>query len=90
MVSKLVLIALAIVVTGCDDRPAQWDAYITYREEPERSEIIEGFKTYELCRAASLQRLEAEDASEEGYFECGYKCAHREGYPLKVCKETRD
>lgn len=90
MLSKRLIVALGLVVNGCDDRPAQWDAYITYQEEPERSEIIEGFKTYELCRAASLQRLEAEKATDEGYFECGYKCAYKPGYPVKVCKETRD
>ena len=83
-------IALLLLLVGCDDRPAQWDAYITYQEDPERSEIIEGFKSYELCRAASLQRLEAETALKEGYFECGYKCGRDKPYGVKVCKETRD
>ncbi len=90
-ISKLSFTALAaLLLAGCDDRPDQWDAYITYREDPERSEVIEGFKSYELCRAASLQRLETENAMEDGYFECGYKCGRKPGISLNVCKETRD
>ena len=79
-----------LLLGSCDDRPNQWDAYITYSEDPERLEVIEGFKTYELCRAASLSRIEAEKASETGYFECGYKCGFKSGYPQKICKESRD
>jgi hypothetical protein len=82
--------ALLFLLASCDDRPAQWDAYITYSESPERSEIIEGFKSYDLCRAASLKRIEAEGASETGYFECGYKCGLNRQYGMKLCKETRD
>lgn len=81
---------MLLLLAGCDDRPNQWDAYITYSESPERSEVIEGFRTYELCRQASLQRLEAEKALEDGYFECGYKCGPKPGWPTKICKETRD
>jgi hypothetical protein len=84
------LILLSMLIAGCDDRPDQWDAYITYTEQPERSEIIAGFKTYELCRSASLARIEAEGTSETGYFECGYKCGFNRRYHMKLCKETRD
>lgn len=84
------LAACFLLLASCDDRPDQWDAYITYSEDPERLEVIEGFKTYELCRSASLARIQAAGASETGYFECGYKCGFRSGYPHKVCKETRD
>ena len=81
---------LFLLLIGCDDRPAQWDAYITYREEPERAEIIAGFKSFELCRAAAIQRLEAEKATETGHYECGYKCGFEPEYGMKVCKETRE
>lgn len=81
---------LPAVLSGCDDRPKQWDAYITYSETPERSEVIEGFKTFELCRAASLARIEAEGAATTGYFECGYKCGFKPEYGMKICKESRD
>jgi hypothetical protein len=84
------LAVLFLLLASCDDRPDQWDAYITYSEDPERSEVIEGFRTYELCRSASLARIEAEGASETGYFECGYKCGFKPGYPQKICKESRD
>jgi hypothetical protein len=80
----------ALLLVSCDDRPAQWDAFITYEESPERIEVIKGFKSYELCRAASLQRLETEKALETGYFECGYKCEFRPAYETSICKETRD
>ena len=84
-------LAVAFLLLGsCDDRPNQWDAYITYSEDPERSEVIEGFKTYELCRSACLARIEAEGASETGYFECGFKCGVKSGYSQKICKESRD
>jgi hypothetical protein len=81
---------LLLLLGGCDDRPDRWDAYITYTEDPERSEVIEGFKTYGLCRSASLARIEAEGASKTGYFECGYKCGFNRQYRMKICKETRD
>jgi len=84
------LAVLALLLAGCDDRPSQWDAYITYSEDPERTEIIEGFKSFELCRSASLGRIEAEKATATGYFECGYKCGYEPKYGMKVCKETRD
>lgn len=82
--------ALFLLLAGCDDRPDQWDAYVTYSEDPERSEVIRGFKTYELCRAASLDRIAAAGAEETGYFECGYKCGFNPKYGMNVCKETRD
>lgn len=84
------LAALFLLLAGCDDRPEQWDAYITYSEDRERSEVIQGFKTYELCRSAALARIEAEGASETGYFECGYKCGFNRQYGMKLCKKTRD
>ena len=75
---------------SCDNRPDQWHAYITYSENPERSEVIEGFKTYEQCRSAALARINAEGASETGYFECSYKCGLNRRYGMKLCKETKD
>ena len=88
--SKCLATLLLFVLLGCDDRPAQWDAFVTYQEAPERIEVIPGFKTFELCRAASLQRLKAEGALADGYFECGYKCEFRPEYGTSICKETRD
>lgn len=78
-----------LLLAGCDDRPDQWDAYITYTEQPERSEVIAGFKTYELCKSAALARIVAEGASETGYFECGHKCGFDPHYGMNSCKETR-
>ena len=87
---ELRTLLLPLLLLGCDKRPAQWDAFISFDENEARTEIIKGFKTYELCRAASLQRLEAEHALETGYFECGYKCEFKPAYGLNICKETRD
>lgn len=89
-ISTQVLVVLSMLLAACDDRPAQWDAFITYHEDPEHTEVIVGFKTLELCRAAALQRLEAAKATETGYFECGYKCEFKPEYKMNICKATRD
>lgn len=81
---------ILLFLASCDDRPNQWDAYITYTDDPERSEIIEGFRSYELCRAASLARIKADGSLKTGYFECGYKCGFNPKYGIKLCQETRD
>lgn len=83
-------VLVCFLLLGCDDRPAQWDAFVTYQEDPERLEIIAGFKTFELCQSAALQRLRAEKATETGYYECGFKCEYKPEYKTSVCKETRD
>lgn len=83
------LIAAALCLQACDNRPDQWDAYI-YRD-PENSdavEMIRGFKTFELCQTAAIDRLKSTPG--DGDYECGYKCGPNEKYGgMNLCKETR-
>lgn len=82
---------LLALLTGCDRRPDQWDAFI-YPDAHDLSafEQIKGFKTFELCQAAAIDRLRRVQKDGGGDFECGYKCAPAPGMDdLNICKETR-
>lgn len=83
---------LALAVTGCDDRPDQWDAYIYSPSDDGsiREFTITGFKTFELCQAAAQSELLRHGRGEGQDYECGYKCGPLEEYGgLNVCEETR-
>lgn len=82
--AALALLALA----GCDDRPDQWDAYVYPGDDLVEYEAIRGFKTFELCQAAAIDRLRSLRRDGGGDYECGYKCG-RQSSGLNVCKETR-
>lgn len=80
-----------LLLAGCDDRPDQWDAVIYPGDDLIEFERIRGFKSFELCREAALDRLARLRPDGGGSFECGHKC---EPYgsvgDLEVCEETRD
>lgn len=80
----LVLLALA----GCDDRPDQWDAYIYPGDDLLVHETVRGFKSFELCQAAAVNRLRSIRSDGGGDYECGYKC-EPSGYGGNICEETR-
>ena len=83
--------ASAIVLSGCDNRPAQWDAFIyDPNEEGLVSEYtIEGFKTFEHCQRAAQNELRRHGKGPSQDYECGYKCEYRPGMNISVCSETR-
>ncbi|MBA4308660.1 MAG: hypothetical protein C0429_18180 [Sphingopyxis sp.] len=85
----LLLVAAALLSAGCDDRPNQWDAYIYQDvENMDSVELIRGFKTFELCQAAAINRLQSTPG--DGDYKCGYKCGPNEEYGgMNMCKETR-
>ena len=79
------------VVTGCDDRPRQWDAFIYPNfEGSDEYQTIRGFKTFELCQAAALDRIRQLPSPDGAQFECGYKCEYRPGIDSNICEATRD
>ena len=82
------VVAAALASVACDERPAQWDAFIYTGENLLTNETIRGFKTFELCQQAAIDRLRAARADGGGAYECGYKCGPSE-YGVDVCKETR-
>lgn len=86
--ASIALFGLALA--GCDDRPDQWDAFVSHGEGmADRQEVIRGFKSFELCQAAALDRVR--DIGEQAFYECGYKCGPNPKYGgMNVCKETRD
>lgn len=85
-IAALAFLALA----GCDDRPDQWDAFVYTGDDLLTNETIRGFKTFELCQQAAIDRLRAERPDGGGDYECGYKCGPSPQYGgLNVCEETR-
>ena len=43
------------MVTGCDNRPDQWDAFVyPNANDLTVNETIRGFKTFELCQQAAM------------------------------------
>jgi hypothetical protein len=80
-----------LILSGCDNRPDQWDAFVyPDRNDLTVSEKIAGFKTFELCQSAALQRLRSNPEPDSGDYECGYKCEPRADLDgISVCKETR-
>ena len=83
------LIATAALLTGCDDRPDQWDAYIYPDvENMDSYKVIKGFKTFELCQTASLEQLRSSPT--DGDYKCGYMCGPNDDFGgLEMCKEMR-
>ena len=80
----------AFMLAACDDRPAQWDAYVYPGDDLMVVEKIRGFKTFELCQAAAMERLSIERPNGGGSYECGYKCEPMGGAgDLDLCRETR-
>lgn len=84
-------VGLALAASGCDDRPDQWDAFVyPDRDDTWVKEEITGFKTFELCQQAAINRLSQLPDPDQGDYECGYRCAHDPNFGgMKLCKETR-
>ena len=82
---------LLTLLAGCDSRPNQWDAFVyPNASDLTVSEKIAGFKTFELCQAAALDRLRSVQTEAGGDYECGYRCAPDPAMGgINVCKETR-
>ena len=87
---RLAAIAALIVLSGCDDRPNQWDAFIYPDfEGSDEFEKIAGFKSFELCQRAAQSRIRSLPTPEKADYECGYKCRFNPQYGVDVCKTTR-
>ncbi|QPQ55573.1 hypothetical protein IC614_02935 [Allosphingosinicella flava] len=89
----LSLVAAAVLASACegDTRPDQWDAYVySDRADMTKVETIRGFKTFEHCQIAAIDRLRSMPDPDAGDYECGYKCGTVAEYGgLNVCEETR-
>lgn len=86
----MALVALALLLTGCDDRPDQWDAFV-YPDADDLTafKTIRGFKTFELCQSAAINELRSLPDPDRGDYECGHKCEFDPNIQINVCKETR-
>lgn len=87
---KWSVIAL-FALTACDSRPDQWDAFV-YPDADDLtvSVTMAGFKTFELCQQAAIDRLRDMHRADEGDYECGYKCRPDPSLGgINVCKETK-
>jgi hypothetical protein len=82
---------LLLLLVGCEDQPQQWDAFV-YPDTNHRYkfEKIAGFKSFELCHQAAINKLRTLPNPNGGDFECGYMCGPDYRNPgMNVCKETR-
>ena len=80
-----------VLLASCDTRPNQWDAFV-YPDANDLSgfEEIAGFKTFELCQAAAIDRMRKVQKPTGGDYECGFKCVPDPKLDgLNVCQETR-
>lgn len=72
---RAAILAVAVVLGGCDDRPDQWDAMVYPDMDSDAGQVtVHGFKSAELCRQASFEILDVMDAAESGTFSCGHRC----------------
>jgi hypothetical protein len=87
---RLGVVAALLLFTGCDDRPAQWDAFVYPGDDLLTHEEIRGFVSFELCQDAVQQRLRSLRPDGGGDYECGYQCeALAPGHTSRLCEETR-
>lgn len=88
MVGRMFALGALMSVAACDDRPDQWDAFIYTGDDLLTNETIRGFKTFELCQQAAIDRLRQARPDGGGDYECGHKC---EPMPSgsNICEETR-
>lgn len=80
-----------LTLTGCDDRPDQWDAFL-YNESDDGSiteYTVKGFKSFELCQQAAQSELLMHGKGPVQDYECGYKCEYRPAMDISICEETR-
>lgn len=87
---RAVALALLLLLSACDDRPNQWDAFVYPNDDLIEFETIRGFSTFELCQRAATDRLRSLRPQGGGDYECGYRCGPiSDGSDMNVCKETR-
>lgn len=87
---KLLVVGLAgISIVACDERPDQWDALVyADAKNLDAVEINRGFKYFELCQQAAIERLRSKPNPDGDYF-CGYMCGPNGNYGGRhICKET--
>lgn len=88
--SALIAASAAALLVGCDDRPAQWDAFVYPGDDLLTHEEIRGFVSFEYCQEAAQQRLRSLRPDGGGDYECGYRCGPlAPGSTTRPCKETR-
>lgn len=89
MIWRMVVPLLALATAGaCDDRPHQWDAFVYTGDDMLTYEAIRGFKSFDLCQQAAIERLNAKRPDGGGGYECGYKCELQPD-GIYLCNETR-
>lgn len=84
------LLALFLVLGGCDSRPRQWDAFIYPDAQSDDVNRINGFKSFELCQAAAQDQIARLPEPQKASYACGYMCGPNPDHPeIETCKEKR-
>ena len=87
---KRLWIASIFLVGGCAE--PDWKGFV-YPDGDDLTNHAEigRFQTFEQCRAAALDVLEAFGSQDQGSFECGRQCEPSAALNgLEICAETRD
>jgi hypothetical protein len=86
----LLVLIVASFLAGCDDRAPEWTGWVyPNRNDLTLSVSLGGFKTFEQCQQASIDRLRGFSDPDAGDYECGFKCRWSPTLGINVCKETR-
>lgn len=90
--SLILLACVCLIACSRDDKgPDQWDAFVYPDiDNMDRHEEYKGFKTFELCQQAAVDRIRLLTDPQNADYECGYRCKPRPDMGgLTICKETR-
>lgn len=87
---RLLILAAALTLFGCDDRPRTWKAFVYPDiERLDRFVTIGGFKDFESCQVAAIDALNRAGAAYSGDYVCGYRCGFDPEYGMEICKDKR-
>lgn len=88
---RLVILCLVLALSGCDERPDTWTAFV-YPDATDltESQIMTGITSFEECRSLAIDALRKMNGASRGDYECGYRCAYNTQWETHICKETRD
>lgn len=89
--NSILLIVTVLVLGGCftDKGPESWTAWIyPDKTNTKRSMELGNFKSLEMCRKASIDKLTALDLMTRGDYKCGLRCEYNQGLKSLICENT--
>ena len=87
--SRLSFMLGLTLFAGCDDRAKEWTAWVYKDKGLQTYETLQGFKTFDQCQQAAIDKLRTYTDPDAGDYECGYMCRWDARWQSNICKETR-